>query len=74
MQHLFQFTLVCGFLATAACSTEHLAQGIYEGSQNRAQSLRTPQERVAEPLPQQNYRDYERERDLLRNGPRPRNE
>lgn len=70
MKRLYQLTLVFCVLVTTACSTEHLAQGIYEGSQNRNQSLRTPQERATDPLSPQSYRDYEKERERLKNGAR----
>ncbi|MCX7179929.1 MAG: hypothetical protein NTX56_14580 [Proteobacteria bacterium] len=55
--------VITGFLA-AGCST-NLAQNVYEGIQNRNESLKTPEEKSATPAPQ-SYRDYEAERNRLK--------
>ena len=55
--------LVC--LQVAACSTDRLAQNVYEGIQNKNQSLKTPEEKSSAPAPQ-SYQDYEAERNRLK--------
>lgn len=53
--------MMVALLMTAACSIDGLSRNVYEGIQNRNQSLKTPQEKAMDPPPQ-SYRDYERER------------
>jgi hypothetical protein len=47
-----------------ACTTEHAAQNVYEGIQNRDQGLKTPAEKATTPPPP-SYPDYEAERKRL---------
>ena len=60
----------CVCLLAAGCSTERLAQNVYEGIQNQNQSLKTPEEKSSTPAPP-SYRDYEDERRRLK-GEEPR--
>ena len=48
-------------LAASACTSERMAQNVYEEIRNRNDSLKTPQEKASEPPPQ-SYPDYEKER------------
>ena len=58
--------LVAGMLLVA-CTTRRASQNVYEGIQNRNQSLETPTEKATTPPPP-NYQDYEAERKRLRGG------
>jgi len=50
-----------------ACTTRRASQNVYEGIQNRNQSLETPAEKATTPPPP-NYQDYDAERKRLRGG------
>ena len=53
--------LIGTLLAASGCTSERAAQNVYEGIQNRNESLKTPQEKASEPPPP-SYPDYEKER------------